>query len=51
MKADPLMALLALSEKDRDQIGLDLRQQVVRMHSLERLACILIRLFQTVRQC
>lgn len=49
--ANKLMALLALSEKDRDQIGLYLRQQVVRMHSLDRLAYNLIGLFQTMGRC
>lgn len=48
--AKKLMGLLALSDKDRDRIGLDLRQQVTRMHSLDRLANNLTEVFHATRQ-
>ena len=48
--ANKLIYLLALSERDRNQIGFHLRQQVVRKHSLASLATNLIGVFRTVRQ-
>jgi glycosyltransferase involved in cell wall biosynthesis len=46
--ANKLVGLLALSERDRDQIGFYLREQVIRMHSLDMLAARLVEIFQVV---
>ena len=46
--ANRLLGLLELSEGDRDRMGLYLRQQVVAMHSIDRLASALVKLFQEV---
>jgi len=47
--ANRLVGLLALSETDRDRIGLYLRERVIRMHSLDTLAAKLVGIFQSVR--
>jgi glycosyltransferase involved in cell wall biosynthesis len=44
---DKLLLLLTLPEKEHDQIGLFLRSQVVRLHSLNNLACNLIKVFHS----
>jgi glycosyltransferase involved in cell wall biosynthesis len=48
--AKRLIGLLALSESDRKRIGLDLRRQIARMHSLDRLVDNLTEVFQVTRQ-
>jgi glycosyltransferase involved in cell wall biosynthesis len=48
--ADKLIGLLALPKTHRDRIGLYLRQQVERKHSLDRLAGELIGVFQSVNE-
>jgi glycosyltransferase involved in cell wall biosynthesis len=48
--AKKLIGLLALSETGRDQIGLDLRRQVTRMHSLDTLANSLTEVFHATRR-
>ena len=48
--ANRLLGLLEVSEGDRDQMGLYLRQQVVSMHSIDRLAGTLVELFHEVTQ-
>ncbi len=47
--ANKLSTLFTLSTGARDEMGHYLRQQVVRMHSLERLAGNLIEIFQAMR--
>jgi glycosyltransferase involved in cell wall biosynthesis len=47
--AHKLAGVLSLSEKDRDQMGLYLREQVIRMHGLNRLAEQLVNIFQEER--
>lgn len=46
--ADKLLDLLTLSKTDLDQIGLYLREQVIRMHSLDTLAARLVGIFEAV---
>ena len=48
--AEKLMALLALPRAKVIQMGLELRQRVLQMHTLERLADKLVGLFDEVRQ-
>jgi glycosyltransferase involved in cell wall biosynthesis len=48
--ADKLTVLLALPRAKVTQIGLELRQRVLQMHTLERLADKLVGLFDEVRQ-
>jgi glycosyltransferase involved in cell wall biosynthesis len=48
--ANRLLGLLEVSEGDRDRMGLYLRQQVVSMHSIDRLAGTLVELFHEVTQ-
>jgi glycosyltransferase involved in cell wall biosynthesis len=48
--ANKLVRLLSLSDRDRDQIGLYLRDQVIRMHSLGGLADKLVGIFNEVRE-
>ena len=47
--AKKLVGVLALSATDRDEMGLYLREQVIRMHGLDMLAAKLVELFQAVR--
>jgi glycosyltransferase involved in cell wall biosynthesis len=49
--ANKLQTLLMLSKGELDRIGLYLRHQVVRMHSLNRLADNLAAVFQAVGRC
>jgi glycosyltransferase involved in cell wall biosynthesis len=49
--ANKLQMLLTLSKGELDWIGLYLRQQVVRMHSLDRLADNLTAILQAVARC
>jgi len=46
--ANRLLGLLEVSETERGRIGLYLRQQVIEMHSIDRLAAKLVELFQAV---
>ena len=46
--ANRLIEILSLSEGDRDQVGIYLREQVMQMHGLDRLAAKLVDIFQAV---
>jgi glycosyltransferase involved in cell wall biosynthesis len=48
--AEKLTALLALPRAKAIQMGLELRQRVLQMHALERLADKLVNLFIEVRR-
>jgi glycosyltransferase involved in cell wall biosynthesis len=47
--ASKLALLLAHSQREHDEIGMYLRQQVIRMHSLEGLASKLMSLFEAIK--
>jgi glycosyltransferase involved in cell wall biosynthesis len=48
--AEKLAALLKLSLAERERIGLYLRERVIKMHSLERLADKLVNIFVQQRR-
>jgi glycosyltransferase involved in cell wall biosynthesis len=48
--SDKILGILSLSKKQQKEIGLYLREQVIRFHSLERLSDVLLKMMTELRQ-